>query len=198
MRLVVDTFEFGSKQVPGWNTISISGYHIARRERPRRRSSPSPGERQEYVRWGVDRGLKVDDFAPRLSSSSTRTTTCSRSSRSTAPLAASGRARCETLRRENAVVAVWRFHTQTAGVSLTPTAGDQTSSARRSRRSAAVLGGHPSRSTRRVRRGDSGSNEKAARIALRTQQILAHESGRRETRLTVGSFPCFAPLPRGA
>src|SRR5438309_4439400 len=67
MRLVVDTFEFGSKHVPEWNTISISGYHI-------REAGATAAQElaftlangMEYVRWGVDRGLKVDDFAPRL------------------------------------------------------------------------------------------------------------------------------------
>src|SRR6266581_5872773 len=68
MRLVVDTFEFGTKQVPGWNTISISGYHI-------REAGATAAQElaftlangMEYVRWGIDRGLKVDEFAPRLS-----------------------------------------------------------------------------------------------------------------------------------
>src|SRR3989442_217733 len=63
MRLVVDTFEFGSKQVPGWNTISISGYHI--REAGATASQElafTLANGMEYVRWGIDRGLKVDEF----------------------------------------------------------------------------------------------------------------------------------------
>ena len=68
MRLVVDTFEFGARSVPQWNTISISGYHI-------REAGATAGQElaftlangMEYVRWGIDRGLRVDDFAPRLS-----------------------------------------------------------------------------------------------------------------------------------
>src|SRR5256884_293302 len=67
MRLVVDTFEFGSKQVPGWNTISISGYHI-REAGATAAQEPAftPANGIEYVRWGIDRGLKVDEFAARL------------------------------------------------------------------------------------------------------------------------------------
>src|SRR2546428_11307572 len=68
MRLVVDTFEFGSKQVPGWNTISISGYHI-------REAGATAAQELAFTlangmedgRLGSDRGLKVDEFAPRLS-----------------------------------------------------------------------------------------------------------------------------------
>src|SRR3989441_11950177 len=68
MRLVVDTFEFGSKHVPEWNTISISGYHI-------REAGATAAQELAFtlangmgdVRWGVDRGMKVDDFALRLS-----------------------------------------------------------------------------------------------------------------------------------
>ena len=68
MRLVVDTMEFGSQRVPQWNTISISGYHI------REAGSTAAQELaftlvdgMEYVRWGIARGMDVDEFAPRLS-----------------------------------------------------------------------------------------------------------------------------------
>ncbi len=91
MRLVIDTFEFGARHTPKFNTISISGYHI------REAGSTAIQELAftlrdgiEYVEWGLRRGMAVDDFAPRLSFSSTRTTISSRKLQSIARPAASG------------------------------------------------------------------------------------------------------------
>src|SRR5256712_13290627 len=68
MRLDVDTFEFGSKQVPGWNTISISGYHIREAGATAAQElALTLANGMEYVRCGIDRGLKVHEFAPPLS-----------------------------------------------------------------------------------------------------------------------------------
>src|SRR2546422_6694695 len=68
MRLVVDTFEFGSKQVPGWNTISISGDHIREAGATAAQGAAlTPADGMEDVRWGIDPGPKGDEFAPPLS-----------------------------------------------------------------------------------------------------------------------------------
>ena len=92
MRLVTDTIEFGTRELPRWNTISISGYHI------REAGSTAVQELaftiadgMAYVEAAIERGLRVDDFAPRLSaSSSTATATSSRRSPSSGPRAGSG------------------------------------------------------------------------------------------------------------
>ena len=68
MRLIVDTFEFGSKEIPRWNTISISGYHIREAGSTAvQELAFTVGDGLEYVRWAIKRGLNIDDFAPRLS-----------------------------------------------------------------------------------------------------------------------------------
>jgi methylmalonyl-CoA mutase, N-terminal domain len=128
MRLVVDTMEFGTRDVPLWNTISISGYHIREAGRHRRAGAGfHPGRRDGPTsRWGIARGLDVDAFAPRLSSSSTPTTISSKRSPSTAPPAASGRARCADLRRARDPRSwLMRFHTQTAGAPSPPSSRKQ-------------------------------------------------------------------------
>src|SRR2546426_60942 len=120
MRLVVDTFEFGSKQVPGWNTISISGYHI-------REAGATAAQElaftlangMEYVRWGIDRGLKVDEFAPRLSFFfNAHNDLFEELAKYRAARRIWAREMRDTFGAKNPRSWLLRFHTQTAGVSL--------------------------------------------------------------------------------
>ena len=121
MRLVVDTFEFGAKEVPLWNTISISGYHI-------REAGATAGQElaftlangMEYVRWGIDRGLKVDDFANRLSFFfNAHNDLFEEIAKYRAARRIWAREMKETYGAKDTRSLLMRFHTQTAGVSLT-------------------------------------------------------------------------------
>src|SRR6266511_1291326 len=121
MRLVVDTFEFGSAKVPQWNTISISGYHI------REAGATAAQELAftlangiEYVRWGIDRGLAVDDFAPRLSFFfNAHNDLFEELAKYRAARRIWARELRDTFGAKNPRSWLLRFHTQTAGVSLT-------------------------------------------------------------------------------
>ncbi len=179
MRLVVDTFEFGSKHVPQWNTISISGYHI-------REAGATAGQElaftlangMEYVRWGVDRGLKVDDFAPRLSFFfNAHNDLFEEVAKYRAARRIWAREMRDTFGAKSPRSWLLRFHTQTAGVSLTAQQPEVNIVRTTIQALAAVLGGTQSLHTNSYDEAYQVPNEKAVRIALRTQQILAHESG---------------------
>lgn len=178
LRLIVDTFEFGMKYVPRWNTISISGYHI------REAGATAVQELAftlanglTYVQAGIDRGLQVDDFAPRLSFFFN----ChSDFFEEIAKFRAARRiwAR-EMKKRFNASErSQWlRFHTQTAGCSLTAQQPENNIVRTTIQAMAAVLGGTQSLHTNSLDEALALPSEKAVTIALRTQQIIAHESG---------------------
>src|SRR5213594_719250 len=179
MRLVVDTFEFGSKQVPGWNTISISGYHI-------REAGATAAQElaftlangMEYVRWGIDRGLKVDEFAPRLSFFfNAHNDLFEELAKYRAARRIWARKMRDTFGAKNPRSWLLRFHTQTAGVSLTAQQPEINIVRTTIQALAAVLGGTQSLHTNAYDEAYQVPNEKAARIAMRTQQSLAHESG---------------------
>ena len=183
MRLVVDTFEFGSKFTPRFNTISISGYHI------REAGSTAVQELAftlydgvEYVEWAKRRGLDVDEFGPRLSFFFNAHNDF-----------------FEEIAKYRAARKIWyhvmkdcfgaknqrnwlmRFHTQTAGVSL-PAQQPMNNIARVAIQAlAAVLGGTQSLHTDAYDEALALPTEEAARIALRTQQIIAYESGVTQT-----------------
>ena len=179
MRLVVDTFEFGSKQVPQWNTISISGYHI-------REAGATAAQElaftlangMEYVRWGIDRGLRVDDFSPRLSFFfNAHNDLFEELAKYRAARRIWAREMRDTFGAKNPRSWLLRFHTQTAGVSLTAQQPEINIVRTTIQALAAVFGGTQSLHTNAYDEAYQVPNEKAARIALRTQQILAHESG---------------------
>jgi methylmalonyl-CoA mutase N-terminal domain/subunit len=179
MRLVVDTFEFGSKHVPQWNTISISGYHI-------REAGATAGQElaftlangMEYVRWGIERGLKVDEFAPRLSFFfNAHNDLFEELAKYRAARRIWAREMCDTFGAKNPRSWLLRFHAQTAGVSLTAQQPEVNIVRTTIQALAAVLGGTQSLHTNAYDEAYQVPNEAAARIALRTQQILAHESG---------------------
>jgi methylmalonyl-CoA mutase N-terminal domain/subunit len=183
MRLVVDTLEYGSQVVPQWNTISISGYHI------REAGSTAAQELAftladglEYVRWGVERGLDVDEFAPRLSfffnAHNDFFEEIAKYRAARRIWAAEMR---ETFGAKDPRSWLMRFHTQTAGVSLTAQQPENNIIRVAIQALAAVLGGTQSLHTNSMDEALALPSEKAATIALRTQQIIAAESGAANT-----------------
>lgn len=179
MRLVVDTMEFGAQQMPQWNSISISGYHI------REAGSTAAQELAftladglEYVRWGVARGMNVDDFAPRLSYFFNAHNDFFEE---IAKYRAARRIWAHELRHtfgaKDPRSWLMRFHTQTAGVSLTAQQPENNIVRVAIQALAAVLGGTQSLHTNSMDEALALPSEKAVTIALRTQQIIAAESG---------------------
>jgi methylmalonyl-CoA mutase N-terminal domain/subunit len=179
MRLITDQFSFAAQHVPRWNTISISGYHI------REAGSTALQELaftlrdgMEYVQYGIDAGLPVDEFAPRLSF-----------------FFNSHNDFFEEIAKFRAARQIWatvmrerygakqprswmcRFHTQTAGCSLTAQQPYNNVVRTTVQALAAVLGGTQSLHTNALDETLALPTEANARTALRTQQILAHESG---------------------
>jgi len=183
MRLVVDTFEFGSKRVPQWNTISISGYHI-------REAGATAAQElaftlangMEYVRWGIDRGLRVDEFAPRLSFFfNVHNDFFEEIAKFRAARRIWAREMRDTFGARDPRSWLLRTHAQTAGVSLTAQQPEMNIVRTTIQALAAVLGGTQSLHTNSYDEAYQVPHEKAVRIALRTQQIIAHESGAANT-----------------
>ena len=183
MRLVVDTFEFGTHFTPKFNTISISGYHI------REAGSTALQELAftiydgvEYVEWARRRGLNVDEFGPRLSfffnshNDFFEEIAKFRASRKTWY-----RLMKDRFGAKNARTWLMRFHTQTAGVSLTAQQPMNNIARVALQALAAVLGGTQSLHTDSYDEALALPTEDAARIALRTQQVIAYESGVAQT-----------------
>ncbi|MGA8222899.1 MAG: methylmalonyl-CoA mutase family protein [Candidatus Acidiferrales bacterium] len=179
MRLVIDTFEFGAKHTPKFNSISISGYHI------REAGSTAIQELAftlrdgiEYVDWGIRRGLDVDDFVPRLSFFFNAH---SDFFEEIAKYRAARRIWYKTMRErfgaKNPRSWSLRFHTQTAGCSLTAQQPYNNVVRTALQALAAVLGGTQSLHTNSLDEAWALPTEFAATVALRTQQIIAHESG---------------------
>jgi methylmalonyl-CoA mutase, N-terminal domain len=183
MRLVVDTMEFGAKHVPQWNTISISGYHI------REAGSTAAQELAftladglEYVRWGIERGMDVDEFAPRLSFFfNAHNDFFEEIAKYRAARRIWAREMRETFNAKNPRSWLMRFHTQTAGVSLTAQQPENNVVRVAIQALAAVLGGTQSLHTNSLDEALALPSEKAVTIALRTQQIIAEESGAANT-----------------
>jgi methylmalonyl-CoA mutase N-terminal domain/subunit len=183
MRLITDTFAYCRSEMPRWNTISISGYHI--------REAGSTATQEvaftfangiAYVQAAIEAGLKVDDFAPRLSF-----------------FFGAHNDLFEEIAKFRAARRLWyhimrekfeakdprsfllRFHTQTAGCSLTAQQPETNIVRVTIQALAAVLGGTQSLHTNSMDEALALPTEKAATIALRTQQIIAHESGAANT-----------------
>ena len=179
LELVLDTFEWGSRNAPRFNTVSISGYHI------REAGSTAVQELaftlangMEYVRRGKARGLDVDDFAPRLSFFFNAHNDFFEE---IAKYRAARRIWARFMRDEAGAKdprsLLLRFHTQTAGVSCTREQPENNIVRVAIQALAAVLGGTQSLHTNSFDEALALPTEKAVRIALRTQQIIAHESG---------------------
>ncbi len=179
MRLITDVFRFCARDAPRWNTISVSGYHI------REAGATALQELAftlrdgiEYVQWGIDAGLKVDDFAPRLSFFFNAHSDF-----------------FEEIAKYRAARKIWatvmrdrfgarderswklRFHAQTAGVSLTAQQPYNNVVRTTLQALSAVLGGANSLHTNSLDEALALPTAEAATLALRTQQIIAHESG---------------------
>ncbi|MBU2610917.1 MAG: methylmalonyl-CoA mutase family protein [Chloroflexi bacterium] len=179
MRLVVDTIQFGATTVPQWNTISISGYHI-------REAGATAAQElaftlldgMEYVRWALRRGLDIDDFAPRLSYFfNAHNDFFEEIAKYRAARRIWAREMKETFGAKNPRSWLMRFHTQTAGVSLTAQQPEINVVRVAIQALAAVLGGTQSLHTNSLDEALALPSQQAATIALRTQQIIAEESG---------------------
>jgi methylmalonyl-CoA mutase, N-terminal domain len=179
LRLVVDCFEWGSKHAPLWNTISISGYHI-------REAGATAGQELAftladgftYVERGVARGLDVDEFAPRLSFF---WDIHNDFFEEIAKLRAARRIWARHLRErygaKNPRSWMMRFHSQTAGVTLTAQQPMNNIVRVAYQALAAVLGGTQSLHTNSMDETLALPTEQAVQVALRTQQVLAYETG---------------------
>jgi methylmalonyl-CoA mutase N-terminal domain/subunit len=182
MRLIVDTFEYGFKEVPRWNTISISGYHIREAGSTAiQELAFTLGDGLEYVRWAIKRGLKIDDFAPRLSFFFNAHNDFFEE---ISKYRAARRIWAKEMKKLGAKKdrsLLMRFHTQTAGCSLTAQQPEINIVRVTMQALAAVLGGTQSLHTNSMDEALALPSEKAVRIALRTQQIIAEESGVTDT-----------------
>ncbi|MBV9071991.1 MAG: methylmalonyl-CoA mutase family protein [Acidobacteria bacterium] len=183
MRLVIDTFEFGTHLTPKFNTISISGYHI------REAGSTALQELAftiydgvEYVEWALRRGLNVDEFGPRLSFFfNSHNDFFEEIAKFRASRKIWLRLMKERFAAQNPRTWLMRFHTQTAGVSLTAQQPMNNIARTAIQALAAVLGGTQSLHTDSYDEALALPTEDAARIALRTQQVIAYESGVAQT-----------------
>jgi methylmalonyl-CoA mutase N-terminal domain/subunit len=179
MRLVIDTFEFGVKHTPKFNTISISGYHI------REAGSTAIQELAftlrdglEYVEWGMRRGLDIDEFVPQLSFFfNAHSDFFEEIAKYRAARRIWHKAMVERYGSKNPRSWALRFHTQTAGCSLTAQQPYNNVVRTALQALAAVLGGTQSLHTNSLDEAWALPTEFAATIALRTQQIIAHETG---------------------
>ncbi|HEY8477528.1 MAG TPA: methylmalonyl-CoA mutase family protein [Chloroflexota bacterium] len=179
LRLVVDTFEFGLRHVPRWNTISVSGYHIREAGATALQELAfTIANGLAYVQAGVERGLSVDHFAPRISFF---WDVHNDFFEEVAKFRAARRVWAREMRRRfnpRNPRSLWlRCHAQTAGCSLTAQEPENNVVRTTLQALAAVLGGTQSLHTNALDEAYAVPTERAARLALRTQQIIAEESG---------------------
>jgi len=179
MRLVVDTIEFGTRELPKWNTISISGYHIREAGATAvQELAFTLADGMTYVEYAMKRGLDVDSFAPRLSFFfNCHNDFFEEIAKFRAARRIWAREMRERFGAKNPRSWLLRFHTQTAGCTLTVQQPENNIVRVALQALAAVLGGTQSLHTNSMDEAYALPSEKAVRIALRTQQIIAHESG---------------------
>ena len=179
MRLITDIFKFCTREVPKWNTISVSGYHI------REAGSTAAQELAftlrdgiEYLQYGVDAGLDVDEFASRISFFfNSHSDFFEEIAKYRAARRIWARVMRDRFKAKNPKSWQLRFHTQTAGVSLTAQQPYNNVVRTALQAMAAVLGGTQSLHTNSLDEALALPTAKAATLALRTQQIIAHETG---------------------
>ena len=179
MRLVTDTIEFASREMPLWNPVSVSGYHI------REAGSTAAQELAftladglEYVRWGVARGLDIDSFANRISFFfNSHNDFFEEVAKFRAARRIWARQMREVFGAKKERSWLMRFHTQTAGVSLTEQQPEVNLVRVAIQALAAVMGGTQSLHTDAMDEAIALPSDKAARLAVRTQQVILHESG---------------------
>jgi methylmalonyl-CoA mutase N-terminal domain/subunit len=183
LRLVTDTFAFCAREVPNWNTISISGYHI--------REAGSTAVQEvaftiadaiTYVEAALEAGLKIDEFAPRLSFFfNSHNNLLEEIAKFRAARRLWARTMRERFSARDPRSLMLRFHTQTAGSSLQAQQPEVNVARTTIQALAAVLGGTQSLHTNAMDEALSLPTERAARVALRTQQVIAYESGVADT-----------------
>jgi methylmalonyl-CoA mutase N-terminal domain/subunit len=178
LRLISDIFAYCAKELPRWNTISISGYHMAEAgATPAQEVAFTLANAKEYVRAALAAGLDVDDFAPRLSFFFVARTTLLEE---VAKFRAARRIWARIMRDEfgakNPKSQMLRFHTQTAGVQLTAQQPEVNLVRVALQGLGAVLGGTQSLHTNSFDEAIALPTKKAARLALRTQQVIAYET----------------------
>ncbi len=183
MRLITDTFAFCASEVPKWNTISISGYHI--------REAGSTAAQEiaftladgiAYIEAALSAGLEIDEFAPRLSFFfNSHNNLLEEIAKFRAARRLWARTMKERFGAKNEKSMMLRFHTQTAGSTLTAQQPEVNVVRTTIQALAAVLGGTQSLHTNSMDEALSLPTEQAARIALRTQQVIAYESGVADT-----------------
>jgi methylmalonyl-CoA mutase N-terminal domain/subunit len=196
LRLTTDLMAFCAAEVPGWNTISISGYHI------REAGSTAVQELaftlangRTYVRAALDAGLRVDDFAPRLSFFfNAHNDLFEEVAKFRAARRMWARIMAEEFGAEDPHSTMLRFHTQTAGSMLTSQQPDNNVVRVTVQALAAILGGTQSLHTNSRDEALSLPSEASARVALRTQQILANESGVADVVDPLGGAPLIEAL----
>ncbi|RLU90424.1 methylmalonyl-CoA mutase [Streptomyces griseocarneus] len=178
LRLVADTFRYCGAAMPRWNTISISGYHMAEAgATPVQEIAFTLANGIEYVRTALAAGMAVDDFAPRLSFFFVaRTTLLEEIAKFRAARRIWARVMREEFGARDPKSLMLRFHTQTAGVQLTAQQPELNLVRVAVQALGAVLGGTQSLHTNAFDEAIALPTDKSARLALRTQQVLAHET----------------------
>ena len=178
LRLVSDTFAWCREHTPRWNTISISGYHMAEAgATPAQEVAFTLADGIAYVEAALAAGLAVDDFAPRLSFFFvSRTTLLEEVAKFRAARRLWARVMTEQFGAQDPKSAMLRFHTQTAGVQLTAQQPEVNLVRVAVQALAAVLGGTQSLHTNSFDEAIALPTQKSARLALRTQQVLAYET----------------------
>jgi methylmalonyl-CoA mutase, N-terminal domain len=179
LRLVADTFAYCRTEIPNWNTISISGYHMAEAgATPAQEIAFTLANGIEYVRAAIAAGLAVDDFAPRLSFFFVaRTTLLEEIAKFRAARRMWARIMRDEFGAKNPKSLMLRFHTQTAGVQLTAQQPEVNLVRVAIQALGAIAGGTQSLHTNAYDEAIALPTAKSARLALRTQQVLAYESG---------------------
>jgi methylmalonyl-CoA mutase N-terminal domain/subunit len=179
MRLVVDTIEFGTRELPRWNTVSISGYHIREAGATAvQELAFTIADGMAYVEAAIERGLRVDDFAPRLSFFfNSHSDFFEEIAKFRASRRIWWKLMSERYRAENERSTWMRFHTQTAGVSLTPQQPLNNLTRVATQALAAILGGTQSLHTDAYDEALAVPTAEAALLALRQQQVLLEETG---------------------
>ncbi|MFE4918325.1 methylmalonyl-CoA mutase [Streptomyces sp. NPDC056661] len=178
LRLIADIFKYCRAEIPKWNTISISGYHMAEAgASPAQEIAFTLADGIEYVRTAVAAGMDVDDFAPRLSFFFVaRSTILEEVAKFRAARRIWARVMKEEFGAKNPKSLMLRFHTQTAGVQLTAQQPEVNLVRVAVQGLGAVLGGTQSLHTNSFDEAIALPTDKSARLALRTQQVLAYET----------------------
>ncbi|MGH4019425.1 MAG: acyl-CoA mutase large subunit family protein [Pseudonocardiaceae bacterium] len=178
LRLTSDIFAYCNAEMPRWNTISISGYHMAEAgANPAQEIAFTLTNGVQYVQAALDAGMAVDEFAPRLSFFFvSRTTLLEEVAKFRAARRIWARMMKERFGAQDPKSLMLRFHTQTAGVQLTAQQPEVNMIRVTAQAIAAIFGGTQSLHTNSYDEAIGLPTEKAARLALRTQQVLAHET----------------------